>query len=728
MITQIRIRDLATYKDGVELYPKRVNFLYGGNGTGKTTFSKLLSGELSSSECSIEWSPGEHEEVVVYNRSFVEHNFSADIAGIFTLGKESVETQRTIEEHRLEISRLRDQENDFSRDIGKLLDKKQTARESAENACWEIQQKYGSEFSDALVGFRGSKAKFFGQCIAVYPSLGTATILTYDELKRAYDVAFAKNAQKYPEYPLLDLDELGSVDTCELLSQVITGSGDTPVGMFISFLGAGDWVRRGIEYAKRTEGKCPYCQQALSSNLQSEIEHYFDEEYSKACELLKSFYTDYCDATARALTTLLHISDHHYPALDYKEFDLLSARLKTICESNYVLIKKKIDEPSQPVEFYSIVDICHQLNNLIDRFNTEIRNNNQIVDNQSAERNRIKTSLWFFLSNELKTTIDGYLKANEGFDKGIESLEQKIRTSNNRRTELSTTVEEMEARITSVTPTVTAINRILEGFDFTGFKLAEHEEKKGTYVIVRPDGQDARQTLSEGEYNFICFLYFYQLCFGSQNRTGVTKEKILIIDDPISSLDSNVLFIVSTLVKSILHDCVSLQNGIKQVFVLTHNVYFHKEITFGGRSGLPSTVTQYYIVRKKDNVSNIIPYAENPVQTSYEMLWEELRHPDQHSKKSIFNTMRRILEHYFQVIGGIKYEECINHFEGEDKLICKSLVACINDGSHTIFDDLVMCFEEEAIDKHIRVFKMIFENMNQASHYNMMMRIEEPSA
>ena len=86
-------------------------------------------------------------------------------------------------------------------------------------------------------------------------------------------------------------------------------------------------------------------------------------------------------------------------------------------------------------------------------------------------------------------------------------------------------------------------------------------------------------------------------------------------------------------------------------------------------------------------------------------------------------TVKRILEHYFQVIGGIKYEECINEFEGEDKLICKALIAFINDGSHSIFDDLVVSFDESSLENYLRVFKLIFERLHHIDHYNMMMRV-----
>ncbi len=38
------------------------------------------------------------------------------------------------------------------------------------------------------------------------------------------------------------------------------------------------------------------------------------------------------------------------------------------------------------------------------------------------------------------------------------------------------------------------------------------------YKIIRPGGMDAKETLSEGEYNFISFLYFYHLVYGATTR------------------------------------------------------------------------------------------------------------------------------------------------------------------------------------------------------------------
>ena len=52
-----------------------------------------------------------------------------------------------------------------------------------------------------------------------------------------------------------------------------------------------------------------------------------------------------------------------------------------------------------------------------------------------------------------------------------------------------------------------------------------------------------------------------------------------MFDDPVPSLDSDVLF-VSSLIRRVLDDACAGIRQVKQVFVLTHNIYFHKEVSF----------------------------------------------------------------------------------------------------------------------------------------------------
>lgn len=728
MINKIEITNIATYKSTSVLEPKAINFVYGGNGTGKTTLSRLIADESISSDSKIDWDASSHEKVVFYNRDFVEHNFSEDKAlpGIFTLGSESIELQNEIFELKKQQDSQRDQQENEGRTLSRLTGERNKLNDDTKEKCWVVQVKYGAEFSEALIGYRASKERFFEKCLATYSETkdGTDPVPEYESIKETYRAAFTKGAEQVNEYPVLNLSQIGDLDSIDLLSEIITGKSDTPIGTFIQFLNSGDWVKQGIEYAKKAVGKCPYCQRDLPEDIAKQIADFFDEEYEKKCERLSRYQSDYWSFASSIQTQLNHISENRYGFLQYEEYDLLVEQFNTVLSSNLIVIQSKVEIPSKPVVLSPLIEILERIKATVDGFNESIKKNNAIIANQNAAKRKCQSLIWMFLTEHLKDTLSEYNKALSGLERGLKQVETRIKSHRDSIKAYDETIKEKEAQLTSVVPTVNAINKILDGFGFNGFFLAENHDKPGTYIIIRPDGTDASRTLSEGEHNFISFLYFYHLCFGSQTNTGITNDKILVIDDPISSLDSNVLFVIATLVKTIIQYCRRGERGIKQVFILTHNVYFHKEVTYlgSGKSFSPYEAA-YYIIRKKDENSHIVLCEDNPIKTSYEILWDELRNPNESSVKSVFNTMRRILEHYFQVIGGIKYEECINEFEGEDKLICKALIAFINDGSHSIFDDLVVSFDESSLENYLRVFRLIFERLHHIDHFNMMMRI-----
>ena len=76
MIKHIRLENIATYSNPVHVNFKNLNFIYGGNGTGKTTISKLISGEICHPSCTVDFDSQESsDKVLVYNKTFVERNF-----------------------------------------------------------------------------------------------------------------------------------------------------------------------------------------------------------------------------------------------------------------------------------------------------------------------------------------------------------------------------------------------------------------------------------------------------------------------------------------------------------------------------------------------------------------------------------------------------------------------------------------------------------------------------
>lgn len=201
--------------------------------------------------------------------------------------------------------------------------------------------------------------------------------------------------------------------------------------------------------------------------------------------------------------------------------------------------------------------------------------------------------------------------------------ETNIRISSKRKE-----IRDLEMQTTSIQPTIDGINTILSGFGFDSFRLAVGTDKK-SYRLVRDNGEDARETLSEGEKSFVVFFYFYHLLRGSMSETGITADRIVVFDDPVSSLDSDILFVVSSLIRKVCDDVRLGRSNIKQVFVFTHNIYFHREVTFIERRKRGRLKEEsFWIVRKLGPLSKVEQYDENPIRTSYELLWMDVRKPN----------------------------------------------------------------------------------------------------
>ncbi|MCH8881390.1 MAG: AAA family ATPase [Planctomycetes bacterium] len=303
----------------------------------------------------------------------------------------------------------------------------------------------------------------------------------------------------------------------------------------------------------------------------------------------------------------------------------------------------------------------------------------------------------------------------------IHGTTSQIAAKGKAKKEKEVEIRELEKVTTSIQPTIDEINGILGSFGFNSFALAKADGDR-FYKIVRPDGTDARETLSEGERNFITFLYFYHLLKGSESETGMTTDRVVVFDDPVSSLDSDVLFTVSTLIKGLFEKVRKGSGYIKQIFVLTHNIYFHKEVSFNKRRSNDGVMNEetFWTVRKSNDVSVLESHKTNPIKTSYELLWMEVRNRDR-SNLLIQNTLRRILEYYFTILGQADPDKLCSYFEGEDKLRCKSLFSWVNAGSHSISDELYVSVDAASVDKYLAVFRQVFEKTGHIAHYEMMM-------
>ncbi|WQX08827.1 AAA family ATPase [Helicobacter pylori] len=740
-ISQIVLKNAATFDENGASFENlnSINFIYGANGSGKTTTSSFLKNlaenrdengdknKFANSE--IEWCNGESLKIEVYNKQFKEEQFrNSQVKGIFTLGKKTNENLENIESKKESIIKENEKKTKNEENLKKLKKEREEKEKDFTDSCWEkLYKKNEEDFKETLEGFK-LKKKFKEKILEEFKNNehNESEIVKLEKLKEDIRIVFSKNQTKLVSLEC-NLTDFDSVENHSIWEQKIVGSDDVAIADLIKKLSNEDWVAQGREYLSKDGNACPFCQQeTITEEFKKQLESYFDTSYQESTDTIKKMKENYKNKTARALEQLNKIVEAE---LNTESFKRIIETLRSKINGNWQKMHDKSKEMSRSFKLESTKNEIKEIRDLIDTANQQIANHNEIIKDIQNQKKICKEQTWKFLVNEFKSDIQEYNKKDCGLEKGIKKLENEISEIEGKIKELENEIRELEKTMVSMKPIVNEINALLKGYGFTNFSLACTEDEK-SYRIQREDGQLVGETLSEGEVTFITFLYYYHLTKGSLKENDISKNKVLVIDDPISSLDSNILFIVSVLVKDLMKETTKEKTNIKQVIILTHNTYFYKEITLEYDLKHYKGKYSFWIIKKDNNVSKIEKFEENPVKNSYELLWQEVRRAKEKQTKenniswvSLQNVMRRIIEYYFRILGGFKHNDSLSeYFENiEEKQVFNSFISWFNDGSHGISDDLFVQSQDTSIETYLKVFENIFKETGHEAHYKMMM-------
>ncbi|QJW29774.1 ATP-binding protein [Helicobacter pylori] len=738
-ISQIVLKNAATFDENGANFKdlNSINFIYGANGSGKTTTSSFLKNlaenitpEDKFANSEIKWHNGESLKIEVYNKQFKEEQFrNSQVKGIFTLGKKTNENLENIKSKKESINKWNEKKIKNEKSLQDLTQEKKEKEKDFTDSCWEkLYKKNEEDFKETLEGFK-RKEKFKEKILEEFKNNehNESEIVRLEELKENIRIVFSKNQTKL--VPLeCNLTDFDSVENHSIWEQKIVGSGDVAIADLIKKLSNEDWVAWGREYIKENS-ICPFCQkETITEEFKKQLESYFDTNYQESTETIKKMKEDYTNKTDEVLERLDEIVEteqkNQQTKLNTEIFKRIIETLKNKINGNQQKMFDKGKEMSRSFKLESTKNEIKEIRDLIDTANQQIANHNEIIKDTKNQKKNCVEQTWKFLVNEFKSDIQEYNKKYCGLEKGINNLEKAISENQEEVKKLENEIKELEKNMVSIKPIVNEINAFLKGYGFTNFSLAYTEDEK-SYRIQREDGQLVGETLSEGEVTFITFLYYYHLAKGSLKENDISKNKVLVIDDPISSLDSNILFIVSVLVKDLMKETMEEKTNIKQVIILTHNTYFYKEITLECDKRYQGKYSFWIIRKDNNNVSKIKDYKENPIKNSYELLWQEVKQAKDNNASwvSLQNVMRRIIEYYFRILGGFKHNdslsECFKNIE--EKQVFNSLISWFNDGSHGISDDLFAQSQDTSIETYLKVFENIFKVTGHEAHYKMMM-------
>lgn len=764
------VLDSATFKStGTTVTPTYINFFYGANGAGKSTLAEAIENDTG-----VQWQesmPRDDYNVLVYNQAFIERHFSNydNLAGVFTIHEQNIKIQGQIAEQSDKKAALEKQGKSLTKDKDEKESAWTAAAEKYRSNCWERTKKLREMFDPAIAG-KKRKEIFFDAVLSV----PTAAEHDIDELKKSCDVAFDLNSRPYHVFSRVsNTSTYGSLTGSELLDKTVVSSSETPFANFIKALNATDWVRQGhARYEAQSSGKCPYCQQPLPKSFEEDIAACFDAQYQQDIDSLREFQTVYVKETSAILQSLKDNMQDVLPSVDLTEYKDKLSILEQRIQINIQRIDGKIKEPTSIVALEDTDSLLIEIGQIIDEINRQIATNNSIVNDKRKMQEQCKRDAWALIAFSLADLISDYKQGLAAYKSNIETIDKAISDCRMDYRTVASAITDLNKEGVNTQEAVDNINKLLRDSGFQGFSIINKPGTKNTYMVVRQDDKKTPVTrLSEGERNFIAFLYFYQLVRGNGKADATvtyggleqapegtdTRDKIVVIDDPVSSMDSGTLFLVSSIVRELIGVCYNNTeyrdqevkgNYIKQIFILTHNVYFHREITYKEVSHFKST--SFFIIRKSDNHSSITPCIRpssvagewenyNPVQNSYAALWDELKrlYQDENATIPIKNVSRRILDYYFLQLCGfdgkgmrktvleVNKPKFVTEVEGaapdyEKYHLADALLQYLN-STTGIGDELFLSDDGMSVELHKAVFRDIFVSLGQDQHYNMMM-------
>ncbi|WP_288888743.1 AAA family ATPase [uncultured Megasphaera sp.] len=720
MISKIVLNGVASYKKEAVLdTDKKVNLLYGLNGTGKSTFSEFLYDQTRArfSQCSIEGLE-ENDTVLVYNQQFVQETFyvPAGIHGIFTLSKGNADAQKVIDTTSAEVKKLTEQKRKIEEKKIKNEQKHLAEIEEYKKQVWKIKTEYtGGDrvLAFCLDGLKGNKDTLFKHIISLEKPEGELDYSVDDLKKEAQQLQGEAQSRQLLSKVLINVED---IEQSELLSKVIVGDKNSSIASLIETLGNSDWVNTGIKYVHidGEKGVCPFCQQkTITQNFLEQINAYFDESYNRDKSQIEQMISRY-DAEIKKATDFFNaIKDDSFLEKNKAEIESLSANLISVLEHNLNTLREKAKTPSIQVSLQPINEIIESINSIIKNANNEITLYNQRIADIKGSKSKIRDSFWCLMRKEYNSVIELYAANEKAYEQSVKNAQKELQTKTSEINTNTALIEENRKKTVNIDEAVENIKNGLIDIGITDFTIEKYSEEEALYRLKREDlDEDVFKTLSEGEKMVISFLYFIELCKGESTAEKASNKKIVVIDDPISSLSHIYVFNIGRLI----HNEFLRTKKYDQLFILTHSLYFFYELTNTNHKERKETQKLFRICKNTES-SYFEDMKYEDIQNDYQAYWHIIKDEKQ-SPALIANCMRNVMEYFFNFVEKQDFAQVFQRPELQENRYM-AFNRYMNRESHSkgqnIFD-----IKEFNYDSFREAFKKVFETEGYIDHYNKM--------
>lgn len=639
---------------------KQFNLIYGWNYSGKTTLSrafrcfeqKQTHMDFAGAQVQLKDQDGKTHYLSVpdtapvfrvFNSDFVRENLSFDSGSatpVLVLGAEDIEKQGALKAkaaERKELSLSMEANKRIREDRRSAIEKalRDYARDFIKNPL-SVPNYDKTRFEPKVIECKIAPEKFLleddalTECLAVY---------------RSTDKKPALSAKVLALSPVADLTKKAT----SILARVVTSNNQ------ISRLKENPAVEKWIKDGRPLhDGKddCQFCGQPLPADLMTHLAGHFSADYDDLMSELKSVAKSIQAAQMEAIA-LDHKSDF-YSELS-ERFVAEKSQLDELLEARRAALKSLDDAMAAKqakaftsLECPAVDDSAPQIASAVQAINKIIAEHND----RTAEFDRNRQEAFTKLEKHYAVLFVRDQKYNEQLLQ-IEGLNTTIAGQAKRINELDVEIRTLEQALSEASKGAERINELLAAyFGKNDLRIKVSADKR--FQIVR--GGAIAKNMSEGEKTAIAFAHFITRVQDGRHPLADTR---VVIDDPISSLDTNHLFNTYALIKTQLADC-------RQLFISTHSFEFYnliREWVGDDEKDTKKPQTDWkkwsiFLVKRTDSGKSVleeIPKVLLKFKSEYHYLFSTLYHfekngvDDFDSLLSLPNVVRRFMEAF----GGI---------------------------------------------------------------------------
>lgn len=420
------------------------------------------------------------------------------------------------------------------------------------------------------------------------------------------------------------------------------------------------WIETGLKLHKEGDN-CKFCEGKLDYlDVKAKLAEFKENKRHKATEKLKQFKEQLqnilesikaIEKESKTYTTNIgnEIEQH---------FSLISEKKQTI-ETLIISCQSKIDN-IEAQENFDFELLAETLKEIEESISTISKTKNEQLLELRKKLNNLTTLVKGAIGLEILKSTSIKDNLQEVKDKETELKEKR---ENNKKKQQE--IQDLKQQKSLTKDFADFVSQILNDINIS-LKVELDTDNKN--YIIKSTNENATLTIkdiSEGEKNILALLFFYYELFSDNKQQSVKPEiELIIVDDPISSMDDSNKFYILELMKNLLE----LSN--QQIFVLTHSWEDYCNLSYGRKAWEDKTdkngveiKSKYatFEIRKSNGKSELIKSKNN--DKPYKYLFKEIYKFSQKNEGQA--TTECEIFHYPNVIRRV-FEEWYSFKIGED--------------------------------------------------------------